>query len=127
MADLPRLVAIDGKCQLAIRQGGRACKCRFEVREQHAEPTMLGDALRMGWRLKMACERHHQGLKAAKPCPGIVEIEVKTLVASFGHTFTIDKLPARLRCPGCGSNSFSLMWIVPDASGDEEAGLAAKR
>jgi hypothetical protein len=48
----------------------------------------------------MACERHHQGLKVARPCPEMMEIEVKTLVASFGHTFTIDKLPARLRCPG---------------------------
>ena len=71
----------------------------------------LDHAYRGRWRVQLECGRRHEGLKAAKSCPRLFELDVRTLYALLGRDYRIDRL--RPRCPGCGSTLVHLIWTVP--------------
>jgi hypothetical protein len=61
----------------------------------------------------LLCGRRHEALKTAKSCPGPVALDIRTLVAAFGHGFPLERLPSKLVCPSCGTRSLHVEWTVP--------------
>lgn len=89
-------------------------KC--QIRRDEPPPSMpptVGKAMHEKWRGFIRCERHHQGLKATKPCGVEAELDLPTLVAALGYDFEIAKLKSKLTAPCCGSRSFELTWYRP--------------
>jgi hypothetical protein len=73
----------------------------------------LNDARLGKWGAVLYCRRTLEALKRSTPCLPPVELDVLSLAASFGHWQPLDRLPAKLRCPGCESHLISVEWIVP--------------
>ena len=73
----------------------------------------LGEASDAGWRLKVRCAYHRDGRKAVKPCIGLAELSLQTMLWTHGGGCPITYLHGRLRCPECGSTSVMLMWTSP--------------
>ncbi|MNL39838.1 hypothetical protein D3C87_1621460 [compost metagenome] len=69
-------------------------------------PATVGKAMHEKWRGFIRCGRHHQGLKATKPCGVEAGLDLPTLVAALGYDFEIVKLKSKLSAPCCGSRSF---------------------
>lgn len=80
----------------------------------------LGDAKWGGWVAYLKCERHHQGLKAAKPCPGPIRLDPRSLRVALPWDFKLDRLAQRLQCPDCDSKAISIRWVTPDPVPDPE-------
>ena len=100
-------------CALAMRFPGSECEARFPNEDRRMD-VMLVDARRDGWELWLKCQRHHQGLKSAQPCRAEpIQIDLTGLIAALGHDTPIDQLPRKICCPGCGSRSFTVSWVVP--------------
>lgn len=101
-----------GRCQKAlnppvinaINYGMDRCQIRSDYPLETIPPT-IGKAMHGKWRDFIACQRHHQGLKQAKPCGVEAEIDLPTLVAALGYDFEIDRLPSRLNAAGACSGS----------------------
>ena len=92
-------------------------KCQIRVAGRKTSgPPMLATALANGWRLFVICERHHQGLKAVKPCRGATEIDLRTLIAALGPDVMLDDVGKRIKAPCCGSERFRLSWQLPDGT-----------
>ena len=125
MADLPRLVAMKGGCQLAIRYPGTACDAHFEQPNIPATFTYLAEAQQAGWRLILQCERSRQGLKSARPCvPSLFRIDGPSLIAALGHDYPLERLERSLHCPLCNTSHYSLHWVIPPTR-PPDAGRAA--
>lgn len=90
------------------------CQIRRDVQPPSMPPT-VGKAMHEKWRGYIRCERHHQGLKATKPCGIEAELDLPTLVSALGYDFEISRLKAKLTAPCCGSRSFELTWYRPTA------------
>ena len=89
---------------------------RCQIRRDDPAPQMpatVGKAMHEKWRGFIRCERHHQGLKATKPCGVEAELDLPTLVAALGYDFDIARLKSKLTAPCCGSRSFELTWYQP--------------
>lgn len=95
----------------------RVCEIRQVTAADDYVPTpTVYSRMHQGWRLLLVCARHHQGLKSAKPCPGPpAEMDLRTLMASLGHDFPVDRLPGKLVAPCCATQSIELHWIAPAA------------
>lgn len=110
-----------GRCQKAlnppdinaINYGIDRCQIRSDYPPETIPPT-IGKAMHGKWRGFIACQRHHQGLKQAKPCGVEAELDLPTLVAALGYDFEIARLPSRLNAPCCGGRMFGLRWVVGD-------------
>ena len=110
-----------GKCRKAlnpphinsVNYGVDRCQIRLD-RIPEAIPATIGKAMHSKWRGFIECERHHQGLKRAKPCGIEVELDLPTLVAALGYDFEINRLPSKLNAPCCGGRMFGLRWFVPE-------------
>ena len=90
------------------------CQIRRNVQPPSMPPT-VGKAMHEKWRGYIRCERHHQGLKAIKPCGIEAELDLPTLVSALGYDFEISRLKSKLTAPCCGSRSFELTWYRPTA------------
>lgn len=88
------------------------CQIRYD-RPPFEMPPTIGKAMHEHWRGFIRCARHHQGLKAAKPCNVEAELDLATLVAALGYDFEVQKLNGKLSAPCCGSRSFELRWYRP--------------
>lgn len=88
------------------------CQIRRDMGASSMPPT-LGKAMHEKWRGFIRCERHHQGLKATKPCGVEAELDLPTLVAALGFDFEIAKLKSKLSAPCCGGRSFEITWYRP--------------
>lgn len=88
------------------------CQIRSDAPPPSFPPT-IGKAMHEQWRGFIRCERHHQGLKATKPCAVEAELDLPTLVAALGYDFEIGKLKGKLTAPCCGSRNFELTWYTP--------------
>lgn len=98
-----------------INYNDRRCRIMFDLPPVQM-PQTLGRAMHERWRGFIRCERHHQGLKATKPCGVEAELDLPTLVAALGHDFEVSRLKAKLSAPCCGSRSFGLTWYQPAAA-----------
>jgi hypothetical protein len=74
------------------------CQIRSDAPPPSFPPT-IGKAMHEQWRGFIRCERHHQGLKATKPCGVEAELDLPTLVAALGYDFEIGKLKGTLTAP----------------------------
>lgn len=110
-----------GKCRKALNPpdinsftyGTDRCQIQSDGPKPRIPPT-IGKAMHGKWRGFIECQRHHQGLKIAKPCGVESELDLPTLVAALGYDFEINRLPAKLNAPCCGGRMFGLRWYVPE-------------
>jgi len=119
--DALRAIGRLGKCRKAlnppdinsINYANDRCQIRSDDPETKIPPT-IGKAMHEKWRGFIECQRHHQGLKQAKPCGVEAELDLPTLVAVLGYNFEINRLAAKLNAPCCGGRMFGLRWYVPE-------------
>lgn len=97
-----------------INYNTNRCQIRYDRPPPEMPPT-IGKAMHEHWRGFIRCARHHQGLKATKPCNVEAELDLATLVAALGYDFEIRQLNGKLSAPCCGSRSFELRWYRPAA------------
>jgi DNA-directed RNA polymerase subunit RPC12/RpoP len=81
--------------------------------------TTLGQAWRLGWRLRARCFWLAPGAKSARgrqqvQCETSTELDMKTLVWTRGEAFPLDQLESRLKCPRCGSRRVTVVFEVPN-------------
>src|SRR5256885_16437170 len=78
----------------------------------------LGEAWKLGWRLKAHC--YIVGRKAKTVdrttvwCDTTTELDLKTLVWTRGEKFPLDQLASRLKCPRCGLRQVRVYFEVPN-------------
>lgn len=88
----------------------------------------LWEARDQGWLISLRCERARIGLKSARPCSKLAQLlHLPSLVAVIGPDVEVEDLAKRLRCPGCGSERFSLKIVTPPASDAGKADAVPKR
>jgi hypothetical protein len=76
------------------------------------------DAEKGGWTATLHCHRRLENLKRAKSRAETVELPVLVLKALFGWGYELEKIPRRLRCPHCGSQSIKIEWRIPAEAPD---------
>jgi hypothetical protein len=112
LAEVARQIAADRSCALAQDAVNSLCSVRPVAPPVH-HWAELDHARRGGWAALLHCQRRHAALKAAKSCPEVVPLDVPTLVAALGSSFPLERLPPRLVCPSCGTQSVSVQWVLP--------------
>jgi len=81
--------------------------------------TTLGQAWRLGWRLRARCFWLAPGAKSKEgrkqvQCETTTELDMKTLVWTRGELFPLDQLESRLKCPRCGSRRVTVVFEIPN-------------
>lgn len=123
LQDLAFRVAAKNGCTLA---SGPDRICTVVAHEVAVELwASLDDAWGGGWGALLWCQRHMSSLKATKPCPEPVELNILTLVSLLGGEFKLDRLPAKFKCPRCKTELVAIEWHVPKEP--PSAGGAAAR
>jgi len=112
IGDLVRQVALAGERPCGLAGTGQCSARAWEPPPWHWAD--LDRAWRGGWIARLRCRRNRAGLKASKPCPEIIIVDVETLVATLGYDFKLKHLPSRMQCPRCHSQLVDVEWIVPD-------------
>jgi len=107
-----QLAADGGRCALAAEGFDNICGARPYEPDVTVWAT-LSHAKFGGWGARLRCRRHMAALKTVKPCPEVIDLDPVQLIASHGHDQRLDRLPAKLVCPGCGTDLISIEWIVP--------------
>ena len=77
----------------------------------------LGEALSLGWRIKVRCRRGREDeerRKSSWECRNRQELDVETLVGTRGRDFPLALLHTRLKCPRCGSRHVSVRYGPPE-------------
>lgn len=62
----------------------------------------------------MSCARHTVALRRTEPCPGFLDLDIKTLLAILGGDFKLERLRTRCSCWQCNTKHVQIDWIVPD-------------
>ena len=73
----------------------------------------LGEAVVVGWRLQARCDRRRDGLKSSKPCLGLHELDLRSMLWTHGRAYPVGLLPTRLKCPRCGTRHVLAFWVAP--------------
>jgi hypothetical protein len=81
--------------------------------------TTLGQAWKLGWRLRARCLWLAPGAKTKEgrmqiQCETTTELDLKTLVWTRGELFPLDQLESRLKCPRCGSRRVTVVFEIPN-------------
>jgi hypothetical protein len=81
--------------------------------------TTLGQAWKLGWRLRARCFWLAPGAKTSHgrkqiQCDTSAELDMKTLVWTRGEMFPLDQLESRLKCPRCGSRRVTVVFEIPN-------------
>jgi hypothetical protein len=76
----------------------------------------LGEAWRLGWRVRVRCLWGHCPGPSARTieCDTSADLDMKTLVWTRGEAFPLDLLESRMRCPRCGSRRVTVLFEVPN-------------
>ena len=77
----------------------------------------LGEALSLGWRIKVRCRRGREDeerRKSSCECRNRQELDVETLVCTRGRDFPLALLHTRLKCPRCGSRHIHVRYGSPE-------------
>lgn len=102
-------------CALAEDPLQQLCRARpLEVPFHHW--ATLVQANQEGWTALLNCHRHFAAMKSTKPCREAIELDLETLIAILGHDFPLERLPRRLQCSHCGTESVEVQWIEPKAA-----------
>jgi hypothetical protein len=80
--------------------------------------TTLGEAFRLGWRVKAHCLQVGPMAKSGHGrqtviCEVVAELDMKTLLWTRGERFPLELLQSRLRCPKCGSRNVRVIFEPP--------------
>jgi hypothetical protein len=71
----------------------------------------LGEAYRLGWRVRVRCIRGIVDAPVSlRKCEYKAELDMQTLVWAKGRGFPLGRLGSRLMCPQCGSNDVNVMF-----------------
>jgi hypothetical protein len=74
----------------------------------------LGEAWQLGWTVKARCAfGKYDAMKTIRECVYSAELDLRTLVFTRGLSFPLSDLPARLKCPACGSRRIRLIYTAP--------------
>ena len=74
----------------------------------------LGDAWTHGVRLTVRCIwGNREGLKSARECDNLHELDVQTMLWTRGRDFPLGLLSSRMRCPKCGSRRVAVRITLP--------------
>lgn len=114
MGALARQVAASGRPPCGLAHTGQCAARAWEPPVWHWAD--LDRAWKSGWIARLHCQRHRGGVKASRPCPEMVIVDVETLVATLGYDFKLENLPSGLQCPRCHSSLVEVEWIVPDTT-----------
>jgi predicted RNA-binding Zn-ribbon protein involved in translation (DUF1610 family) len=76
----------------------------------------LGEAWRLGWRLRVRCFVHRRKKSGREGtwCDTSAELDMKTLVWTRGDRLPIDSLAGLFRCPKCGNRAIRVAFEVPN-------------
>lgn len=110
--EVAQQIAGAGGCQLALDADPICSSTAHEVDVQWW--GSLDDAYRGGWIGRLSCTRHTVALRRTEPCPGFLDLDVKTLLAVLGGDFKLERLRTRCSCWQCNTKHVALQWIVPD-------------
>jgi hypothetical protein len=81
--------------------------------------TTLGEAFRLGWRVKAHCLLFGPMPKSShgrtNVCRTTVKLDMQTLVWTRGEAFPLDLLDSRLRCPRCGGRRIQVVFEPPSS------------
>jgi|GEM_PF-3202049 len=112
LAECARQVAAQRGCNLASLEGGHGCSVRVEETEvwtwARLHHARMGD-----WQVYLTCHRKMAGLKAADSCPEAIRLDILSLIALLGDDFPLAHVPAKLKCPRCGTARIDVEWHVP--------------
>jgi hypothetical protein len=78
--------------------------------------TTLGQAFKMGWRLKVRCHWFGPQKRSdrVRPwCDTRAELDLKTLLWTRGEDFPLELLQSRLKCPRCGGRKVIIVFEAP--------------
>lgn len=85
----------------------------------------LGDAWRLGWRIRVRClvigRKPKTRDREAIFCDTTTELDMKTLVWTRGEAMPLDRLQSLFRCPKCGSRKITVAFDVPNQPKAEAA------
>jgi hypothetical protein len=110
--EVAQRIASAGGCQLAVDADPICSSTAFEI-----DPTWWGsldEAFRGGWTGRLTCARHTVALRRTEPCPGFLDLDVKTLIAILGGDFKLEKLRTRCSCWQCNTRHTRIEWLIPD-------------
>lgn len=110
--DCAQRIASGGGCALAVDADPICSSTAFETPVHHWAD--LDDAFRGGWAGRLRCQRHMAAMKPTKPCPGGLDLDIKTLISLLGGDFKLEKLRSRCRCWECNTKHVAIEWWVPD-------------
>lgn len=110
--DVAQRIAGAGGCALAVDEHPICSSTAFETDVKWW--GTLDDAFRGKWIGRLVCHRHLAALKRTEPCPGWLELDVKTLVSVLGGDFKLERLQSRCWCWQCNTKHVAIDWIVPD-------------
>lgn len=116
LAEFARRVAEQGGCALADA-GENLCTARVEDLPIEAWGK-LDDALREGWQGFIVCCRKLESLKRGKGCEEATPVDIASLISILGFDYSLANLPARTRCPLCGTEAVEMYWRVPPKAPD---------
>ncbi len=80
--------------------------------------TTLGEAWRLGWRVRARCFWMAPSAKSKDErgqiqCDTSAELDMKTLVWTRGEMFPLAQLESRLKCPRCGARRVTVVFEIP--------------
>jgi hypothetical protein len=84
--------------------------------------TTLGEAHRLGWRVKAHCLQFGPMAKSGhgrrtNVCRTVAELDLHTLIWTRGEKFPLDLLEGRLKCPACGCRRVQVVFEPPPGQG----------
>jgi hypothetical protein len=82
-------------------------------------PQTLGEAWKLGWRVRVRCLVTGTPPKSRRDrvaiyCDASADLDMKTLVWTRGEAMPLDKLAGRLKCPRCGNRRIQVVFDVPN-------------
>src|SRR5258707_13930224 len=84
----------------------------------HMPITTLGEAWRLGWRIRVRCllvgRKPKTRDRTAVFCDTTTELDMNTLVWTRGEAMPLDRLSTLFRCPKCGSPKITVAFHVPN-------------
>ena len=112
LTECAQKIAAGAGCNLASIPDGPGCSVQAFETSVESWAT-LREAQDGNWSAYLTCQRRFAALKSTESCPGIVSLDIDTLVVALGDSFPLIRLKTKSRCPQCGTSSVEIVWQVP--------------